>query len=145
PPGHLTGYGQLGNMTGVTSYSDVAGGTSVTRSRKIDIFGNVTVAQVSCCDQKSFTMTQATYWTKPSQTTSGNMSGIYLTSSEGYNFNTLTVASATDPDGQISTVSYDAAQRPSGFTSPTGATGSTVYNAWGDRSSASVTYNDGGT
>ena len=145
PPGHLTGYGPLGNITGTTTYSDVTGGVSVTRSSKIDIFGNVTVAQVSCCDQKSFTMTQATYWAKPSQTTSGNMSGIYLTSSEGYNFNTLTATSATDPDGQITSYSYDSAQRPSGFTSPTGATGSTVYNVWGDRTSSSVTYNDGGT
>jgi RHS repeat-associated protein len=145
PPGHLTGYGPLGNVTGVTTYSDVAAGTSVTRSSKIDIFGNVTVAQVSCCDQKSFMMTQATYWAKPSQTTSGNMSGIYLTSSEGYNFNTLTATSATDPDGQITSYSYDAAQRPSGFTSPTGATGSTAYNVWGDRTSSSVTYNDVGT
>ena len=145
PPGHLTGYGPLGNMTGVTTYSDVAGGVSVTRGSKIDIFGNVTVAQVSCCDQKSFTMTQATYWAKPSQTTSGNMSGIYLTSSEGYNFNTLAGTSTTDPDGQIASYSYDSAQRPSGFTSPTGATGSTVYNAWGEQSSSSVTYNDGGT
>jgi len=145
PPGHLTGYGPLGNVTGVTSYSDVAAGVSVTRSSKIDIFGNVTVAQVSCCDQKSFTLTQATYWTKPSQTTSGNMSGIYLTSSEGYNFNTLAATSATDPDGQIASYSYDSAQRPTGFTAPTGATGSMAYNAWGEQSSSSVTYNDGET
>src|SRR6185295_2621724 len=81
----------------------------------------------------------------PSQTTTGNTFAIYLTSSEGYNFNTLTAASETDPDGQITSYSYDAAQRPTGFTAPTGATGSTAYNAWGKRSSSSVTYNDGGT
>src|SRR6185503_15056956 len=149
PPGHLSSYDTTkttrGNVTVVTQYSDVVGGASVTHNTKVDIFGNTTKAQVSCCDEKSFTMTQATYWTKPSQTTTGNMSGIYLTSSAGYDFNTLTATSATDPDGQIASYSYDAAQRPSGFTAPTGATGSTAYNALGQQSSSSVTYNDGGT
>jgi YD repeat-containing protein len=132
PPGHLSSYDTTyttrGNLTGVTKYPDL-GGAGVGNGSKTDIFGNVTLAQVACCDQKSFTMTSATYWTKPSQITSGNTSGIYLTSSAGYDFNTLTETSATDPDAQITTVSYDSAQRPTGFTAPTGATGSTVYNA----------------
>jgi RHS repeat-associated protein len=149
PPGHLSSYGTgfttRGNLTNVVSYTDVGTGAYVTHSNQTDIFGGVTLAQVACCDQKSFTMTEATYWTKPSQTTSGNMSGTYLTSSAGYNFNTLTEANATDPDGQVTTYSYNSWGNPTGFTSPTGATGSTAYNAWGERSSSSVTYNDGGT
>ncbi|HSB09808.1 MAG TPA: hypothetical protein VLM38_10020, partial [Blastocatellia bacterium] len=79
PPGHLSSYGTgfttRGNLTNLTSYTDVGTGAYVTRSNKTDIFGGVTVAQLACCDQKSFTMTEATYWTKPSQTTSGDMSG----------------------------------------------------------------------
>ncbi|HXF39109.1 MAG TPA: RHS repeat-associated core domain-containing protein [Blastocatellia bacterium] len=149
PPGHLSSYGTgftpRGNLTDVVTYSNVGAGTSVTHSNKTDIFGNVTLAQVACCDQKSFTMTQATYWAKASQRTSGNMSGIYLTSTAGYNFNTLFLTSATDPDGQITTYSYDSWGNPTAFTSPTGATGSTTYNVWGEQATSSVSYNDGGT
>ncbi|MFY9556664.1 MAG: hypothetical protein WAV47_18275 [Blastocatellia bacterium] len=65
PPGHLASYDATkstrGNVTDVTHYSDVGAGTSVTQSGKIDIFGGVTKAQVSCCDENSFTMTEATY------------------------------------------------------------------------------------
>jgi RHS repeat-associated protein len=148
PPGHLSNYDTTkstrGNVTGVTKYSDL-GGAGVTRSSKTDIFGGVTLAQVDCCYQKSFTMTEATYWSKPSQTTSGNTSGIYLTSSAVYNFNTLTTTSNTDPNNQTTSYSYDAAQRRTGFASPTGATGSTSYNALSEAASTSVTWNEGGT
>jgi len=108
PPGHLSSYDTSkttrGNVTDVTSYSDVVLNTSVTQSSKKDIFGNTTKAQVSCCNQKSFTMTEATYWSKPAQTISGDTSGIYLTRSAGYDFNTLMVTSETDPNNQ--TASY---------------------------------------
>jgi RHS repeat-associated protein len=144
PPGHLSNFGPVGNITGVTKYSDVVAGASVTRNSKIDIFGNTTVAQVDCCNQKSFTMTEATYWSRPSQTTSGNTSGIYLTTSAGYDFNTLAATSQTDPNNQTTSYSYDSAQRPTGFTSPTGANGSTSYNAWGEPTSSATNYTEGG-
>ncbi|MEK6410559.1 MAG: hypothetical protein AABN34_26845 [Acidobacteriota bacterium] len=148
PPGHLAsynGYGPTrGNLTDVISYSDVVAGTSVTHSSKTDIFGNTTKAQVSCCDEKSFTMTEATYWSRPSQTTSGTTSGIYLTTSAGYDFNTLAATSETDPNNQTTTYSYDSAQRPTGFSSPTGANGSTSYNVLGVPTSSTVNYNEGG-
>ena len=111
---------------------------------KIDIFGGVTKAQVSCCNVKSFTKTEATYWTAPSQTTSGDSSGVHLTSSAVYDFNTLTTSSQTDPDNQTTSYSYDAAQRPSGFTGPTGASGTIVYNAFGEKTSSTFSYTEGG-
>jgi RHS repeat-associated protein len=147
PPGHLTSYDATktarGNVTGVVSYSDVSG-SGVTRNSKLDIFGNVTKAQVSCCDEKSFTMTEATYWSRASQTTSGNPLGIYLTTSAGYDFNTLATTTQTDPTNQTTTMSYDAQQNPTGFTSPTGANGTTAYNVWSEVTSKSFTYSDGG-
>jgi YD repeat-containing protein len=122
PPGHLTSYDVTktarGNVTGVASYSDVSG-SGVTRNSKLDIFGNRTKAQVSCCDEKSFTMTEATYWSRASQTTSGNPLGIYLTSSAGYDFNTLVATTQTDPNNQTTTMTYDAQQNPTGFTAAT--------------------------
>ena len=149
PPGHLSSYNgsfvARGNLTGVTTYSNIGAGTSVTHNSKTDIFGSTTKAQVSCCDEKSFTMTEATYWSRASQTTTGDPLGIHLTTSAGYDFNTLAATSQTDPNNQTMTYSYDSVQRPTGFTSPTGASGSTSYNAWGEPTSSSSTYNDGGT
>ncbi|MEK6301164.1 MAG: RHS repeat-associated core domain-containing protein [Acidobacteriota bacterium] len=148
PPGHLSSYDTTktarGNLTGVTKYSDVVSGTSVTQSSKRDIFGGVTLAQVACCDQKSFTMTQATYWSKPSQTTSGDMSGIYLISSASYNFNTLSEISATDPDNQITAYNYDPWGNQTYQNSPTGVTVSSSFSAWSDPASATVAYTEGG-
>ncbi len=148
PPGRLSSYDTTrtarGNLTNATVYSDVGTGTSVTHSSKVDIFGGVTKAQVDCCNQKSFTMTEATYWSRSSQTTTGDISGIYLTSSAGYDFNTLVAISQTNPDNQTSTYSYDAWGNPTGFTAPTGANGGTSYNAWSEPTSSTVTYSDGG-
>lgn len=147
PPNHLTSYDitktTRGNPTDATSYSDLAAG-GVTHSSKRDIFGGITKAQVSCCNQKSFAMTEATYWSRASQTTSGDTSGIYLTSSAVYDFNTLAATSNTDPNNQTATYSYDSAQRPTGFTSPTGANGSTAYNVLGEATSSTVNYSEGG-
>jgi YD repeat-containing protein len=147
PPGHLSSYdtsnATRGNVTGVTTYSDLSGG-GVTRNTKIDIFGGVTKAQVSCCNQKSLTKTEGTYWTKPSQTTSGDSSGIHLTSAAVYDFNTLQPTSQTDPDNQTTSYSYDAAQRPTGFTSPTGASNAIAYNVFGEKTSSTTTYTESG-
>jgi RHS repeat-associated protein len=147
PPGHFSSYDTSkttrGNLTGVTTYSDLSGG-GVTRSSQIDIFGGVTKAQVSCCNVKSFTKTEATYWTAPSQTTNGDTSGVHLTSSASYDFNSLTTTTQTDPDNQTTTYSYDAAQRPTGFTAPTGATGTIGYNVWGEKTSSTISYTEGG-
>ncbi len=147
PPGHLSSYDTTkttrGNTTCVTTYSNIATGVSTTHNSKIDIFGSVTKAQVDCCNQKSFTMTLNTYWTKPEQVTKGDTSGTYLTSTKSYNFSTLTESSGSDPDGQITSYSYDAQMRPTAFTAPTAATGTTVYNAFGEPTSSSGTYNDG--
>lgn len=131
-----------GNLTGVTTYSDLSG-SGVTRNSKVDIFGGVTKAQVSCCNVKSFTKTEATYWTAASQTTTGDTSGVHLTSTASYDFDILQVTSQTDPDSLTTSYSYDAAGRPSGFTAPTGATGSVVYNAFGEKTSSAVTYSEG--
>ena len=132
PPGHLSSYDAnkpaRGNVTGITNYSDVIAGISVTRGSKVDIFGNSTREQVDCCNEKSFIMTEATYWSRPSQTITGTTSGIYLTSSTVYDFSTLAAISKTDPNNQTTTYSYDVYLNPTGFTSPTGASGITSHN-----------------
>jgi RHS repeat-associated protein len=147
PPGHLSGYDTSkttrGNLTGVTTYSDLSGG-GVTRNSKIDVFGGMTKAQVSCCNQKSFAMTEATYWSRSSQTTSGDTSEIHLTSSAAYDFNTLNATSETDPDGQIAAYNYDSQGNLTYRSLPTGFTVSSTYGAWGEPASSVVSYTDGG-
>src|SRR5205085_2187367 len=64
PPGHLIGYDATvttrGNLTGTSEWTDLTNNTTITHLRKIDIFGNVVKAQVSCCQEKDITNTQAT-------------------------------------------------------------------------------------
>jgi RHS repeat-associated protein len=148
PPGHLSSYDAnkpaRGNVTDITNYSDVVAGISITHGSKVDIFGNTTREQVDCCNEKSFIMTEATYWSRPSQTITGSTSGVYLTTSTGYDFNTLAATSETDPNNQTTTYGYDIYLNPTGFTSPTGASGVTNYNAWGQPLSSSVSYTEGG-
>jgi RHS repeat-associated protein len=148
PPGHLSSYDTSkttrGNVTGVTTYSDLLSG-GFTRSSKIDIFGGVTKTQVSsCCNQKSFVMTEATYWARASQITIGDTAGIYLTGSQAFNFNSLSATSQTDPNNQTTTCSHDSAGNPTSAVLPTGATVSTSYNAWSDSTSSTINYNEGG-
>src|SRR6185503_9194868 len=139
PPGHVTPAGPRGNVTVVTKYTDVVAGTTTAQSGSVDKFGNVVQAQVSCCDQKSFTHTEDTYWSKPSQTTSGNTSGIYLTTSADYDFNTLTPTSGTDPNNQTTSYSYDVWGNLLYAGLPTGATSSTGYNIWSKPTSSTAT------
>lgn len=149
PPGHFSSYDTSvtirGNLTGVTTYSDVTQGTSVTRNKRIDIFGNTTKAQVSCCNEKTFYCDGHTYWARPCTITSGNPLDKCLTAIQVHDFNTLMVTSLTNANNQTTTYSYDAALRLTGRASPTGASATAVYNVWGEKTSSSATYNEGGT
>jgi RHS repeat-associated protein len=149
PPGHLSSYDASktirGNVTGVTKWTNLGTGTSETRNSKLDKFGNVVKAQVSCCSEKSLTYGQNTYWARPEASTSGSTSGDYLTTTASYNFTTLTVASESDPNNLSTSYSYDSLMRPTGFTAATGATGTTTYDNSTFTVTSSVTFNEGGT
>ncbi|MBI3651684.1 MAG: RHS repeat protein, partial [Acidobacteria bacterium] len=143
PPGHLASYDTTktvrGNVTGTTEWSDIAGNVSTTRNNQRDIFGNVTKAQVSCCNEKSFTYTDKTYWSTPDSQTDGAVTGIHLTSSATYDFNTGVTVSATDPNNQTANYSYDSALRNTAVSIPTGAVGGANYF---DNTLSSSTYKD---
>jgi RHS repeat-associated protein len=133
PPGHLSSHRNTaltvrGNTTGVTQWTDMAANTSISRLMKLDYFGNVVKAQVSCCNQRSFTFAQDTYWTSPQSVTSGDPAGVHLTSTMAYDFNTLAVTSETDPNNLTTSYSYDLATRLTQTTFATGATQTTSYN-----------------
>jgi RHS repeat-associated protein len=148
PPGHLSSYDATkttrGNLTGVTKWKVIATNETETHNSKLDRFGNPVKVQVSCCQEKSFTYGQNTYWARAEQTTSGNPSGDHLTTTAGYNFSTLTVASQTDPNNQTTSFSYDTLRRPTGSTSPTGATSTITYNDTAQTVTSTVSFTENG-
>jgi RHS repeat-associated protein len=96
-----------GNLTGVTTYTDAAGAAgAITHGTTYDIAGNVTTAQVDCCQLKSFTYADTYEYAYPTSVTRGNPSGLHLTSSVTYDFNTGLVATTTDENSQVTEASY---------------------------------------
>jgi RHS repeat-associated protein len=148
PPGHFSYYDDTltarGNVTGTTQWTDLAAGTTVQHLAKLDILGNLVKAQVSCCQEKDLTNTQATYWSQPESEMSGDPYGAHQTTSTDYDFNTSLPQSATDAGGLTTTYGYDAALNPSSVSLPTGASASAGHDYGNLSSSSSVYYDDGG-
>ncbi len=144
PPGHGTSYDTTktvrGNVTGQTEWSDIAGSISTTRLSKFDIFGNVVKAQAPCCDEKNFTYTQDTYWSIPQQQTSGPWTGVHLTSSGTYDFNTGATSTQTDPNNLTTSYGYDAAMRNTTTMLPTSIVPTISYSDATLSSSSYVQY-----
>jgi RHS repeat-associated protein len=145
PPGHINA-GPMGKVTGVTEWVDFATPTPtvIQRLAKIDLFGNVVRAQVSCCQEKDLTNTEATYWSQPSQEMSGDPNGAHQTTSTDYDFNTSLARSHTNAAGLVTNIGYDGLLQPSSLSLPTGESAQTTMN-YGTLSSTSIaTYDDGG-
>jgi RHS repeat-associated protein len=146
-PGHLSSYGSSytlrGNVTTVTRLTDVAHGTSTSRSASYDEFGNQVTINLDCCNQKTFTFNQDTYWAQPDQTTSGT-GNTTLTNSSSYNFNTSATTSKTDPNGLTTNYSVNGWLQPTQINPPSGAGFGLGYGDWGDPTSSSMNYADGG-
>ena len=102
-----------GNITSVTRYSDAATPSgAITHSTTYDIAGNVMTTQVDCCQQKSFTYSGggsgAHDYAYVVSVTSGNPSGVHVTSSASYDYNTGLVGTITDENSQTATNYYNA-------------------------------------
>jgi YD repeat-containing protein len=97
-----------GNVTTATTYSDAPNATgAITHSVTYDIAGNVTSAQVDCCQLKTFEYSNTYYNGYVTSITRGDPSGLHLTSSATYNFNTGLVATATEENSQVTTNYYN--------------------------------------
>ncbi|HEX2272101.1 MAG TPA: hypothetical protein VHH35_21345, partial [Pyrinomonadaceae bacterium] len=95
-----------GNVTSTTTYTDAANATgAITHAVTYDIAGNVTSAQVDCCQLKTFAYSDTYHNAYVTSVTRGNPSGLHLTSSATYSFNTGLVATVTDENGHA-TVNY---------------------------------------
>jgi RHS repeat-associated protein len=146
-PGHLSNYDGTytlrGNVTTVTRLTNVALGTSTSRSATYDVFGNQVTINLDCCNQKTFTYNQDTYWSQPDQTTNGSGTGS-LTNNSSYNFNTSAVTTTTDPNGLTTSYTENSWLEATQIDPPGGASFGAGYGDWGDPTSRSVSYTDGG-
>jgi RHS repeat-associated protein len=145
PPGHIN-VGPSAKVTGVTEWVDFTAPTPtvIQRLAKIDIFGNVVRAQISCCQEKDLTNTDATYWSQPSEEMNGDPNGVHQTTSIDYDFNTSLAKSRTDAAGLVTNIGYNALLQPSGYTLPSGESAYTIMDYGALSSTSTVTYDDGG-
>ncbi len=119
PPSSLTGvtqhddtnYGAAfnfrGNLTSTTRYPSLPATTpSIRRTFSYDSLGNLTAAQVDCCQQESWTFGPATQYAYPETTTRGG-GGATLSTSRLYDFNTALVSSVQDENQKLTSFGYD--------------------------------------
>lgn len=128
--GYVSATDYRGNLTSVTTYSDAATPLgSITHSTTYDIAGNVITAQVDCCQLKSFTYSGAGTsgdYAYPISVTSGNPSGLHLTTSATFDNDTGLPATSTDENSQETDYAYNLGSlRLSEVDSPGG--GQTTY------------------
>jgi hypothetical protein len=116
--------------------------TSIMQNTKYDIFGNVVKAQVSCCQEKSYTCTESNCWGMPEEVISGSTSGVHLKESIDTDFNTGLVSSKTDTNNQTINKSDDQARRLTGVEHPTGSSETTDYNDGSLSTSTTSAYDD---
>lgn len=110
---YLSSTDYRGNVTSVTTFADAPGASgTITHSTTYDIAGNVMTAQVDCCQLKSFTYSGAGSgashdYAYPISVTSGNSSGLHLTTGSTFDYNTGLPATATDENSQETDYSYN--------------------------------------
>ena len=117
-----------GNMTSTTVYAN-PGATSggITSNFTYDETGNLLTSNAGCCTQEQQSFSSATQYAFPDSVTAGP-SGNQLTTNYTYNMSTATLASTTDPNGQITTLSYDLDNRVVGTKTPDGVTATLAYD-----------------
>ncbi|HEY3138935.1 MAG TPA: RHS repeat-associated core domain-containing protein, partial [Blastocatellia bacterium] len=118
-----------GNVTAVTTWVNVVNGPSITRYTQYDIFGNVRRQDVSCCNSKSFSFSDATtHYSQPDSVTDGTPNVVpFLTTSFAYDgLNTGLLLSTTDPQNRTTSFSYDNAWRLTTVTPPQSAFSTTT-------------------
>lgn len=97
-----------GNITSVIKYPDAAStSNTISHSTTYDIAGNILTEQLDCCQQRSYTFTNAFEYAYSSSSTDGPAGGPQLTRSRTFDFNTGLVASETDENSQVTSYAYN--------------------------------------
>lgn len=143
PPGHL-GWGAettvRGNLTGTTEWYDLANNLSITRLRKLDKFGNVLKEDVSCCNQKIMTTSDANGYVFPDAVMSGNENGVHMAEAIEVDYNTGLLNTTTSANNQQLNYNYDGALRMNQMDVFTGANASINYSDGNLSASFSANY-----
>jgi len=101
-----------GNPTSVTTYlTPATPANGVTKNFTYDWFGNLLTAQLNCCQNKTWTYSATTRYSRPDSITRGS-SPTQLTTSATYNAYTGLVATSTDENNQVINYYYDFLRRP---------------------------------
>lgn len=124
-----------GNVTSVTNYPDATSSSgTITHSTTYDIAGNVITTQLDCCQLKSFTYSGAGPtgihdYAYPISVTTGNPSGLHLTTGTTFNYNTGLPEITTDENSEESRSYYnDSSLRLEHVTYPGGGATSFIYS-----------------
>lgn len=98
-----------GNVTTVTTYPDATTTTgAITHANTYDIAGNIMTAEVDCCQTQSFTYSSTNGgYAYPITVTTGNPSGLNMSTSTSYDLNTGLISSSTDSNSQVTNLYYN--------------------------------------
>ena len=126
---------QRGNVTQLTHYSSVAGaGTKIKRKSQYDVNGNLVLAELGCCNQRTYTYSSSglsnspgagIFFSVPVAETEGPTGGPNLTTSYVYdagntnNPATGVIKQVITPQLHTVTYGYDSALRPISTSEPT--------------------------
>jgi RHS repeat-associated protein len=134
PPGHDAAFTSSntvrGNLTSMIRYANAsAAGGGITSTFAYDAAGNSLAMQDGCCTFQQRSFSAATNYAHPDSVSSGpSGNSLSLTTNFTYNQLTGTLASVTDPNGQITRTSYDLDDRLTQTTLPDTATISYAYD-----------------
>lgn len=108
-----------GNLTSVARYSDAATPAgAITRTFTYDSTGNLTIAQVDCCNQKKFNFDPNSNYAYLSSVVRGPDGGQKFTSGFSFNFDNGLLLSSTDENNQPTSYQYDSMYRVKTVTPP---------------------------
>lgn len=116
-----------GNLTSILGYKDpVTPANPITTNLTYDFFGNVLIRSVAGVQQFQNVLSSNTHYAFPDSVIAGPSSGPQLTTT--YTYNSSQVATVSDPNGQITRISYDTMGRPAIVTRPDNTLLTTSYD-----------------
>jgi RHS repeat-associated protein len=113
-----TGFTTRGNLTSTTSYPTTS--TPISHAYTYDTLGNLLAAQVSCCNQETWTFASDNEYAYPETLVRG-ASPNQFASKWSYDFSTGLVKTQTDENSQVTSFAYDSMKRIASVTRPDNA------------------------
>lgn len=119
-----------GNLTSITRYPALGDLTKkIIRTFTYDAAGNMTMAQLDCCNQKKFNFTSSSQYAYLSSIVRGPDGGQQFTTTFDFNVDNGLMRSSIDQNNQQTSVQYDSMYRVTQVTPPAPAGVRTVHYA----------------